>query len=304
VGLAADERGEAIVTAHQTTGAASLIINRWTDGKPTLEHFISGLSDGPTDVVSLPVPAIVGAESLSYQPGFLVTFRGSAELDLLRYVDDAQAAPDRPFLTRAAVLGIGINSSGADSRGVAVDPTARRACEGACDPGGLACLADCASIPMPLYVANRAPASLLIGEVRTQLVELSGARTGAFETLELHDTVPLAYGASRVVIGQVIGEDGAPHLRVFAVAFDSRLIFSYDPEARRIDAVIRTGRGPHSIAFDTGVDPVRGETYSFMYVGHFIDSYIGVVDLDMRKPSTFGSMFISLGASTPPRESQ
>jgi hypothetical protein len=41
-----------------------------------------------------------------------------------------------------------------------------------------------------------------------------------------------------------------------------------------------------------------------MYVGHFIDSYIGVVDLDMRKPSTFGSMFISLGAPAPPRESQ
>ena len=99
------------------------------------------------------------------------------------------------------------------------------------------------------------------------------------------------------------GEDGVPHLRVFAVAFDSRLVFSYDPEARRIDAVIRTGRGPHAIAFDTGVDAVRGEPYSFMYVGHFTDSYVGVVDLDLRRPNTFGSMFISLGQPTPPRES-
>ena len=44
--------------------------------------------------------------------------------------------------------------------------------------------------------------------------------------------------------------------------------------------------------------------HSFLYVGHFTDSYIGVVDLDMRRPETFGSMFATVGAPTPPRESK
>ncbi|MCC6559054.1 MAG: hypothetical protein IT372_39525 [Polyangiaceae bacterium] len=318
VGIAADARGEAIVTAHQTQNAASLVINRW-DIKPTLEHYIGQLGSGPTDVASLPVPAIVTARAgtdspIAYQPGFLITYRASSELDLLRYQDDEQAAPERPFLTRAAAIGINVNSSGVDSRGIAVDPGDRLACEagcGACEAppcseAVLSCLTECASIPIKMYVANRAPASLLIGEVRTEIVRLDDQQTAAFETMEFHDTVPLSYGASRVALGHAIGEDGAPHLRVFAVAFDSRLIFSYDPEARRIDAVIRTGRGPHAIAFDTGKRTLEDGTqtdYSFMYVGHFTDSYIGVVDLDMRRPGTFGSMFISLGQPTPPRES-
>jgi hypothetical protein len=41
-----------------------------------------------------------------------------------------------------------------------------------------------------------------------------------------------------------------------------------------------------------------------MYVGHFTDSYIGVVDLDMRRPQTFGSMFLTVGKPLPPRESK
>jgi hypothetical protein len=304
--VSVDPEGDAIVTAHQTQNAASLIVNRW-DQKPVLEHYITGLASGPTDVVAVPVPGIVRARqgtegAIAYQPGFMVTYRASPELDLLRYVGDAQSAPSRPFLTRAAAVGIVANASGVDSRGVAIDPSERLSCEAGCGAADLGCLTGCASIPIPFYVANRAPASLLVGQIRTELVELDGQPTGAFELIEIHDTVALSYGPSRVSLGHVIGEDGAPHLRVFAVAFDTRFIFSYDPEARRIDAVIRTGRGPHAIAFDTGEDPERGP-YSFMYVGHFTDSYIGVVDLDMRKPSTFGSMFISLGQPTPPRES-
>ena len=305
VGIAADARGESIVTAHQTQDAASLIVNRW-DQKPVLEHHLSGLASGPTDVVALPVPGIVRAlqgspDALAYQPGFLLTYRASPQLDLLRYEDDEQAAPERPFLTRAGAVGIVINEGGSDSRGVAIDPAERLACEASA--ANLEKLTECASIPLRLYVASRAPASLLIGEVRTELVELDGQETGAFETINLYDSVPLSYGASRVALGHVIGEDGAPHLRVFAVAFDSRLIFSYDPVARRVDAVIRTGRGPHAIAFDTGVDPETQEPYSFMYVGHFTDSYIGVVDLNMNKPITFGAMFLSLGQPMPPQES-
>ena len=60
-----------------------------------------------------------------------------------------------------------------------------------------------------------------------------------------------------------------------------------------------TGRGPQPIAFDTGDD------YSYMYVGHFTDSNLGVVDLDMRHiATTFATMFATIGSPVPPIESQ
>jgi len=343
VGMVASPSGEAIVTAHQTQGAASLIVNRWGD-KPLLEHVIQELSAQPTELAALPLPGLAAAcrDQISYQPGFLLTYRAAPVLDLLRYDADALANAPRPFLSRAASLGIDVNTSGFDSRGVAVDASERTACEQACceqrcaagdagclagcaeqppraedaeDLGEPACLASCADIPMRFFVSNRAPASLLIGEARTVLVDRTegdapgegacGALgvSSAYETVEIQDTVALSYGASRVAIGHVLDESGAPQRRVFAVAFDSRFIYSYDPEARRVDAIIRTGRGPHAIAFDTGYDPDRG-WYSFMYVGHFTDSYIGVVDLDTRRASTFGSMFLALGQPEPPQESR
>jgi hypothetical protein len=334
VGIAAGPAGEAIVTAHQTQGAASLVVNPWGEGeRPLLEYVLPGLAPGPTELAAVPVPGVAAAcgDTMEYEPGFLLTYRAAPQLDLLRYNDDAGSNPPRPFLTRAASLAILANTAGFDSRGVAVDASERQACETSCDAqwescepacsdDRIACLAACADIPMRFFVANRAPASLLIGVARTQLVEVGASvpeeedekscgsmrLTSAYEVLELEDTVPLTYGASRVAIGHVIveGEDGQPKpkLRVFAVAFDSRFIFSYDPEARRIDAIIRTGRGPHALAFDTKVEP-GGESHSFLYVAHFTDSYIGVVDLDTRKP-TFGSMLLTLGQPESPQESR
>jgi hypothetical protein len=336
VGIAAGPAGEAIVTAHQTQGAASLIVN--TPGQmPVLEYVLPNLAPGPTELAAVPLPGVAEAcgDQMEYDPGFLLTYRAAPQLDLLRYNDDDGAAPARGFLTRAASLDILANTSGFDSRGVAIDASERQLCETACnlqwqgcEPGcfddRIACLAACTDIPMRFYVANRAPASLLIGVAQTRLIDADtsvpkdpatetscGALrlTSAYETLEIQDTVPLAYGASRVAIGHVVGDDGHLHQRVFAVAFDSRFIFSYDPEARRIDAIIRTGRGPHAIAFDTeeetqDMDGNVIPAHSFLYVGHFTDSYIGVVDLDTRNPATFGSMILTLGQPEPPQESQ
>ena len=76
----------------------------------------------------------------------------------------------------------------------------------------------------------------------------------------------------------------------------------FDPVEHRIEAVIRTGRGPHDIAFDAGVDDA-GNAFSYLHVGHFTDSYIGIVDLDSRRPNTYGQMFASLGEPTKPTES-
>ncbi|AKT39888.1 YncE family protein [Chondromyces crocatus] len=334
VGLAAGATGNAIVTAHQTQTAASLILNSWTS-KPVLTYVLSGLADGPTEVAALPTPGLAAAcgDAISYQPGFLMTYRAAPVLDLLRYEADAGSAPPRGYLTRASRLNISVNTNGTDSRGIAVDDSERRTCEVACDaqwqacePGcsgeRLSCLAACTEIPVRFFVANRSPASLLVGQVRTVPVTFEGAPgesdrvcgpqrfTSAYEIMELQDSVALSYGASRVSLGHIIGKDGTPQLRVFAVAFDSRFIFSYDPAARRVDAIIRTGRGPHSIAFDTfaptgeaGSGSQR-RAHSFMYVAHFTDSYIGVVDLDARRPESFGSMVLTLGNPQSPQESQ
>lgn len=309
IGIAASPDGEAIVTAHQTEQSASLVVNRW-GARPTLEYYVTGLPFGPTEIAALPQPGVARASegSIAWQPGFMVTFRAAAQLNMLRYYDDKEASPARGFLTRSAVTGISVDSRGTDSRGIAIDSSEREACEATCDAAGgapdaiVACMRACLAIPLRLFAASRAPASLLIGEIRSDLAFRDGKASAVVEEAFIHDTVPLAFGASRVAVGRVIGEDGALHVRVFALAFDSRLVFVYDPAARRIESVIRTGRGPHAVAFDTGGE--GASLHSFLYVGHFTDSYIGVVDLDKRNPQSFGSMILTVGVPTPPRGSK
>ena len=113
--------------------------------------------------------------------------------------------------------------------------------------------------------------------------------------------MPLDFGASRVEVGQIVDQSGELVERIFAVAFDTRRVFVFDPFAHRMEAVIRTGRGPHDIGFDVGVDDA-GETFSYLYVGHFTDSYLGVVDLDQRRPATFGNMVATIGDPEPPED--
>jgi hypothetical protein len=325
VGVAATtvSGGNILVVAHQTLNAASLVTNPWAGtanpwtpaDHPALQFTFTGLPNGPTEVASIPEPAIVTASRASagggivYEPGFLVTFRGAAEVDLLRYhVDDAD--PSRPFLTHAGGVGIATQATGDDSRGIALDASQRQECESSCSVGArgglVACLTACAAIPLRFFVANRAPASLLVGQVQTVLTQTSvggGAEVAsAFDLITVYEAIPLSYGPSHVVLGHVIDREGKPQLRVFTVAFDSRAIFSYDPDARRVDQVIRTGRGPHAIAFDTG-DDGDGQ-HSLLLVGHFTDSYLGVVDLDMRHDYTFGSMFANVGEPLEPKESK
>lgn len=326
MGIAATDDGAALVTVHQTEQTASLVANYWSappgsdtrkSAKPYLEYYLGGLPYGPNDVVTLPEPRFLSAwetagapyEKPLYEPGFLVTYRAAAELSILRYHSDEGASPRRPFLSRGSGVRINVTSIGDDSRGAAVDSSERKACEAGCPEADIECLLYCAtSVPLRVYVANRAPPSLIIGEITTILAEEEGEPggpakvTSAFEEISLNSVVPLTFGASRVAVGHIIDQAGERQVRVFAVAFDSRLIFVYDPVASRVETVIRTGRGPHGIAFDTGGE--GNGAYSFLYVGHFTDSYIGVVDLDMRRPQTFGSMFLTAGKPVPPRESK
>lgn len=322
-GIAVDERGESIVVVHQTEQTASLIVNRWAS-EPALEHYLTGLPPGPTDVAAVPIARLIEENrgTIDYTPAFGVSYRSSAVFDVLRYNDDSGSSPARPFLTRSASVRIGTTASSTDSRGVAIDGTERRACEDACPTGAVrnSCLRACAEDnPLGVYMANRAPAALVVGRIETKFTEREGPNgpevTGAFEEVSFHDAVPLAFGSSRVKMGRVIGPDGRPAWRVFALAYDSAFVFSYDPVSRRVDNVIKTGRGPHALTFDT--ERVRDEAgnlvldaqgnpiwYSTMYIAHFTDSYVGVVDLDMRNHATFGAMYMTLGKPVPPKESQ
>jgi hypothetical protein len=320
-GLDVSEDGHAIVTAHQipTGPAVGLSTNLWPE-RPSFQFYLgSNVGSGPIEVAHVPVPRLVtlgqrrssGIAPLNYQPGFLVTYNASAEVDLFRFNDDALSSPRRPFLTRASQAFVSVNADGKDSRGVVVDPSKRRTCEAGCaqDASGVGCLRLCLNTPLDLFIANRAPPSLLLGHLSTVVADSTMAGpegSGAFDASEIFDTVSLAQGPSKVALGNIIGLDGKPHVRIFTVTFDTKHIFSYDPELRIVDGVIETGPGPHAIAVDTCTDDCApGESpHSFLYVGHFTDSYLGVVDLDARHPETFGIMFASIGTPTAPRESK
>lgn len=288
-GLAATEAGDAVVVTHQTSGSVSLVSNDWDD-IPRLQFVSGGFPLGGVGIAPLPVPAYVRAKGIDYQPGFLATFRAAPEVDLVRYYDDEDAAPARPFVVRAGAVGITVNASGVDSRGIAVDATERRACEAGCD-GDEVCLQSCAAVPADVYIANRTPPSLLVGETRSNV-----SPTGSDDLITIYDSVPLAFGASRVAFGNVVNREGELEPRVFISCFDARYLFIYDPVSRRIDGQVRTGRGPHAIA----IDPVE----PYLYVAHFTDSYIGVVDLDQRNTLTYPSIVATVGVPVPPRESK
>jgi hypothetical protein len=312
IGIAADPSGESLVVAHQTTASASLLVNKWGGGaiRPTLQHVVPELPEGPTGVASVPVPALVassvgenGQPTIAYAPAFLVSHSLAAELTLLRYEDDALSQPPRPFLTRAGSAGIGLGADGTDSRGVVVDGRERAACEADC-AGDATCNELCLDTPLRVYVANRSPASLVVGRIDTEVARTDGVVTGIADTISMEDIVPLNFGASNVVLGSVVGPTGELEPRVFVAEFDSRYVVVYNPRLRDVDASFKTGRGPHGIAVDARVDPVTGEATSFLYVGHFTDSYLGVISLDMRPEGLFGLMVVSVGPPVPPRESQ
>ncbi len=287
--LAASEAGDAIVVSHQTSGSMSLITNPW-DGIPALQFVGGGFPYGAVGVAALPVPEFVRVTHAPYQPGFLATFRSAPEVDLIRYFDDSAAAPMRPFITRAGASAITVNASGYDSRGIALDPSARKACETACLAES-ECLRACANVPVAVYIANRAPPSLLVGETRANV-----SLTGSDDLITIFDTVPLGYGPSIVRVGSIINRDGVSEPRVLVSCFDSRYLFIYDPAGHRVDGQVRTGRGPHGLVMDPN-NPL-------LYVVHFTDSYIGVIDLDQRHAGTYATLITTLGTPVPPRESK
>ena len=320
--------GGAVLVTNQTTGTVSLFVNDWSTAVgASLQFAVTGLALRPMGIAALPVPAYVAATGGYYPPGFLVTFRNAPEIDLLRYYDDrntslrdADGTPvARPYAARTGISQIRVNSVGSDSRGIAVDSKARIDAEAKCfaaagvEPSCATdgtclesvpadqvrafkdCLNSASATPLDVFVANRSPATLLLGRTTPVLNALEGTELPNF-----YDSVPLTLGPSRVVVGNVVVWDEQHNKklepRVFIVCFDSRRIFVYDPKRRRMDAEIVTGRGPHALAVD--------EEHGWLFVGHFTDSFIGVVSLDRRFPKTYGTTLAIIGKPTPPRASK
>ena len=309
--------GTYVGVTNQTTGTVSLYHNDWA-GDAELVSIASGLPLAPVGIAAVPEPEIAEKAQLP-GPAFLVTYRSAPQIDLLRVREDPASAGastdyDRFTLRRAGSVLLTANSLGFDSRGIAIDSRDREQgysrceadsnCASAADPKG--CRANCLQTApqSSVFVASRAPASLLVGA-------MTADSNYTFNTNELPsftDSIALTFGPSRVIVGDVRvpttatdkeHDDHGPFAlesRVFVVCFDSRRIFVYDPKRRRIEAIVSTGRGPHALA----VDSKRG----LAYLGHFTDSYLGVISLDQRFPQTYATIVASIGTPKAPRSSK
>jgi hypothetical protein len=301
-GVAVDPQGTAVLVTNQTTGRVSLFENK--DDAVNLVFEVTNLATRPMSAAALPTPKLATVTGEVYEPGFLVTFRNSPEVDLIRYYADDGSDTSRPYAARVNAVPITVNSVGSDSRGIAVEDSARLANEADCDKNHHAteaeyvlCLRTAAATPLDVFVASRAPSSLLVGRTTPAQNALQSTELPAF-----FDTVSLSQGPSRVVTGKVIvGRDRATdelqlEPRVFVSCFDSRRVFVYDPVRRRIDVEIATGRGPHALAVD--------EVHGWLFIGHFTDSFIGVVSLDARFAHTYGKTLATIGEPSAPRASK
>jgi hypothetical protein len=284
----ANEEGTTLIVTNQTSATASLFVNDWKASGPTLRFALTSERPlRPVGLASLPLPRQQRRENIDdIRPDtFLMAFRNAAQVRLLRFAPDAESSPERSYLVDGGGVSIDSNATGTDSRGIAVDASARKTAERRCSDSDTDCLSQAALVPLDVYVANRSPATLLIG--RTQPPQ---------EYPYFFQSVPLTIGPSRLVIGQVHTPSGEDETRVFVICFDSRRIFVYDPKRSRIEAEIVTGRGPHAVVVDTA--------RSLLYVGHFTDSYIGVFSLDLSSPATYGTMLGTLGKPKTPRSSK
>jgi hypothetical protein len=346
-GLAISEDGESIVITHQNDTKTSLFSTGQSrsqndtpggDGapNPALQFVLDGVVFGGIGIAPVPHSrdAFVGSTTFP-RPAYLETTRAAPEVDLLRYYPDEfnGAVPEtsslhRPFLDREAVFPIAVGPSGTDSRGIAIDPTPRIACKakvlgvdaatGRSQADVDAELKACGQKAARVFIANRSPASLLVGEV-------GGSSRGDTsydpDRLVLHTVIPLSAGPSKVYLGPVVERDGAFGLRVFAVCFDSATVFVFNPDTEQLENVIRVGLGPFAMAFDpftfedvathaqVPLDPRAPGTglrrYRFAYLASFTNSFVQVLDLDNAQPNraTFERIVFTIGAPQTPKGS-
>ena len=352
-GIAMSEDGESLAITHQNDTKTSLFSTGYRrsdadtgtggDGAPSpfLQFVLDGVPFGGIGIAAVPHDrdAFLGMPAAFPRAAFLQTSRAVAEVDLIRRYPDEFAgtlppnATDftgssliRPFLDREVGFPITIGAGGTDSRGIVIDPTPRLACKAKVLPAGAGRaqstvdqeLQICGQKPARVFIANRSPASLIVGEVG------AGTKsTDAFDPdrLVLHTLIPLSAGPSKLYLAPVVERDGAYALRVFIVCFDSATVFVYDPETEQVENVIRVGLGPFAMAFDpfdmndvathaqVPFDPrVAGSglrRYRFGYLASFTNSFVQVIDLDDAQVdrSTFERIVFTLGRPMTPKGS-
>jgi hypothetical protein len=339
-GLALSQDGTAVAITHQTDTKTSLLTSGLgsTPSDPTMEFVLDGLPQGGNGIAAVPhdPDAANFSDATNFdptkpfiRPAFLQTSRAIAELDLLRYYSDDDpmqrgASLHRPFLQRERTWALTANSIGSDSRGIAIDASPRLACKRE-HPSDLT---SCGRRPARVFFANRAPPSLVIGEIG----ETAGDGSYDPDAFVITGNVPVSSGPSRVYLAPVVlpGPGGAPTyaMRVFVVCFDSGAIFIFDPEVLGASGALATpenviytgaGTGPFAMTFDpispqcavnyptdsNGNNcPVAGAGSRFAYVANFTQSFVQMIDLDgtsASAPKTFEQVVFTLGNPTQPK---
>jgi hypothetical protein len=338
-GLAQSPDGTAMAVTSETATESSLLTTGLSPpssptnfgSQPIMQYVLTGMPNGGVGIAAVPHDVNAGIPLCENQgdqvpclrQAFLETNRSSAEVDLLRYYDDDGSSLHRPYLQKEGIFPITTNVPGSDSRGIAIDPTPRIACEA--QPG--ADLLACARLPARVFIASRSPASLIVGELGQP--DPTGDSSYNPDQLFLLGNVPMTAGPSNVYLAPVVMPDLQGNaryaLRVFVVCFDSNSIFVYDPAQLmqlnpQPEAIIYTGLGPYAMAFDpfslqdvatnaiVPTDPRQPaalalKRYRFAYLASFTRSYMQIIDLDdsLASTQTFYSVVFTLGTPTPPK---
>jgi hypothetical protein len=121
---------------------------------------------------------------------------------MVRVYFDEGADPPRPYAKVPSRATVVANSSGVDSRGLAVDGSARREEERRCaerfgldefgvtdpataqaaGPDYAECVTQASAVPLDVFVTNRAPASLLVGQSRPAIADVASNDLPVFTT--------------------------------------------------------------------------------------------------------------------------
>ncbi len=333
--MAMSQDGQSLTITHQSDTKTSLFSTGLSRGDapstpPALQFILDGLATGGAGIATIPRDPDAYVDQSVPNPAYLETSRSIAQLTLLRQYPDEYAGANlgsslrRPFLAQELVFPITVLANPIDSRGVAIDETPRLRCKAAVAPVGAIMgrtqsdvdrdTQACAQRPARLFIANRSPASLLIGSVGGLATD--GTYNG--DRITVSSSIPLSAGPSRVYVAPVVERDGAYGVRVFVTCFDSATIFIYDPELGVAEQIVRVGAGPYAMAFDpfsfadmanhqqVPFDPAVPSVrrYRFAYVASFTNSFVQVIDLDdAANPASFEQVVFSLGEPLPPKGS-
>lgn len=291
--ITASKDGTLLAVTHQTDRAVSAYVNDWAGGVKLVSVVRSSLGS-PVSIEALP-GAFTSDDPVS-RTGFLMTFRDLAEVRLLRFFPSKSGrASDPGALLEVGRAPLRLNSPGLHSRGIAVDSSAFEQRAKTCAEGDVECLLEARSLPRPMYVANRSPNSVVVGRIDPETLTNRPS-----ELPILVENFPVAEGPAQLFLGHVMAASGQVEPRLFVVCFDAAVIYVFDPVRGKLDTQINTGKGPQGLAFDN-FDETSGEVHPLLYVGHFTDSYVGVISLDQRYPTTYGATLATVGFPQPPR---